>query len=197
LWLRSLCCLTVSFAGLIIFPDWKYTTLELNATNLNPECDVNEFASLLRRLRRLRPFLNAQLPEELIEVRARLVETHPGGRAGSTADMELLHTVAIALTSQSEPVSMGELSRYLDVPLSTATRLMDWLVKGGYAERLPDPQDRRVVRVGLTQHGRQIYRGVNTLMCTQVERWLHDFTPEECRTLTTLLLKLVDAIEES
>lgn len=156
-----------------------------------------EFASLLRRLRRIRPFLKAALPEDLVQVRARLDETHPGGKAGSAADMELLHTVAVALTSQPEPVSMGELSRFLDVPLSTATRIMDWLVKSGYVERLPDPQDRRVVRVGLTQNGRQIYQGVNAMMRAQVEKWLDNFTPEECQTLTDLLLKLVDAIEES
>ena len=109
------------------------------------------------------------MPEGLAEVRTRLDETHPGGKAGSTADMELLHTVAVVLTRQPEPVSMGELSRMLDVPLSTATRIMDWLVKSGYAERLPDAQDRRVVRVGLTQNGRQIYQGVNDLMRAQVE----------------------------
>ncbi len=113
----------------------------------NRECNVAEFASLLRRLRRLKPFQKMILPEGLAEVRTRLDETHPGGVAGSAADMELVYTVAVALTHQPEPVSMGELSRILNVPLSTATRIMDWLVKSGYAERLPDPQDRRVVRV--------------------------------------------------
>jgi DNA-binding MarR family transcriptional regulator len=141
--------------------------------------------------------LKGTLPESLAEVRIRLDETHPGGKAGSAADMELLHTVAVVLTRQPEPVTMGELSRYLDVPLSTATRIMDWLVQSGYVERLPDPQDRRVVRVGLTQNGRQIYQGVNALMQTQVEKWLQDFTPAECQTLTALLLKLVDAMEDS
>jgi len=171
--------------------------LEPNSPNSTVKCNVAEFASLLRRLRRFRPFLKVALPDELAEVRSRLYETHPGGKAGSTADMELLHTVAVALTREPEPVSMGELSRFLDVPLSSATRIMDWLVQSGYAERLPDPQDRRVVRVDLTQNGRQIYQGVNAMMRTQVEKWLQNFTPEECKTLTALLIKLVDAIEES
>jgi DNA-binding MarR family transcriptional regulator len=189
--------LTLARAGLIIFPEWKYIALELNSPSLIPECNVAEIAGLLRRLRRIKPFLKAALPDGLAEVRIRLDETHPGGKAGSAADMELLHTVAVALTRQPEPVSMGELSRMLDVPLSTATRIMDWLVKSGYAERLPDPQDRRVVRVGLTQNGRQIYQGVNDLMRTQVEKWLDKFTPQECQTLTALLIRLVNVMEES
>lgn len=171
--------------------------MELNSPSPIIECNVVEFASLLRRLRRQRPFLKIALPEGLAEVRTRLDETHPGGKAGSAADMELLYTVAVALTRQPEPVSMGELSRILDVPLSTATRIMDWLVKSGYAERLPDPQDRRVVRVGLTRNGRQIYQSVNDLMRAQVELWLQNFTPQECHMLTALLVKLVDAMERS
>ena len=171
--------------------------MELNPLTPIPDCNIAEFAGLLRRLRRIKPFLKTALPERLAEVRIRLDETHPGGKSGSAADMELLHTVAVALTHHPEPVSMGELSRMLDVPLSTATRIMDWLVKSGYAERLSDPQDRRVVRVGLTQNGRQIYQGVNDMMHAQVENWLHNFTPEECQTLTALLLKLVAAIEGS
>jgi DNA-binding MarR family transcriptional regulator len=171
--------------------------LELNSPPSLAKCNIAEFASLLRRLRRIKPFLKVALPEDLAQVRTRLDETHPGGTAGSAADMELLHTVAVALTRQAEPVSMGELSRFLDVPLSTATRIMDWLVSSGYAERLPDPQDRRVVRVGLTQTGRQIYQSVNAVMRLQVENWLEKFTPEECQTLTALLVKLVAAIEES
>jgi DNA-binding MarR family transcriptional regulator len=170
--------------------------LELKTPHPIPECNVTEFASLLRRIRQLKPFLNMNLPQDLANARTRLDETHPGGRAGSAADMELLYTVSLELTRQEEPVSMGELSRLLDVPLSTATRIMDWLVQSGYAERLSDPQDRRVVRVGLTQNGRQIYQGVNAMMRTQVEKWLHNFTPGECQILTKLLSKLVDAIEK-
>jgi DNA-binding MarR family transcriptional regulator len=170
--------------------------LELNSPASIPECTITEFAQLLRRLRRIKLFHKTNLPEGLAEARNRLDETHPGGKAGSAADMELLHTVAVALTRQPEPISMGELSRFLDVPLSTATRIMDWLVTSGYAERLTDPQDRRVVRVDLTQNGRQIYQDVNNMMRAQVEEWLQSFTPEECQTLIMLLSKLVNMIEE-
>lgn len=160
------------------------------------DCNIGEFISLLQRIRRLKPLFKSSLPDGMIEVRTRLEETHPGGQAGSVADMELLHTVAVVLTRQAEPVSMGELSRSLDVPLSTATRIVDWLVQGGYADRLPDPQDRRVVRVGLTQVGRQIYQTGNAMMQAKLEKWLGSFTTEECQTLIRLLSKLVDTMEK-
>ncbi len=65
---------------------------------------------------------------------------------------------------------MGELSRDLEVPLSTATRTMDWLVNNGYAQRLPDPKDRRVVRVELTGKGKETFQAISTFMLARVEQ---------------------------
>ncbi len=160
------------------------------------DCNISDFISLLQRIRRLKPFLRGTLPESLVEMLARLKESPPGGRAVSLADFELLHTVSMALVRQAEPVTMGELSRLLDVPLSTATRIVDWLVQSGFAERLDDPQDRRVVRVGLTSKGRQTYQSSNDYFHLRLNTWLQKFTPEECRTLVRLLSRLVDAMED-
>jgi len=50
------------------------------------------------------------------------------------------------------------------VPFSTATRMVDWFVDNGYAQRLPDPEDRRVVRVALTDSGRELYQTIERYM---------------------------------
>ncbi len=91
---------------------------------------------------------------------------------------------------------MGELSKALDVPLSTATRIVDWLVKGGYAERLPDPQDRRVVRVALTKYGRALIKAGDKFIRQRVEQVLCVFTDKERQTLISLLSKLVETLED-
>ncbi len=52
---------------------------------------------------------------------------------------------------------MGKLSEAAGVPPSTATRMVDWLVEGGYAERFANLEDRRIARVGLTETGRELY----------------------------------------
>jgi len=53
--------------------------------------------------------------------------------------------------------TMRELSRALSVPLSTATRMVSLWVDNGWARRLSDPDDRRIVRVVLTDSGRRIH----------------------------------------
>jgi DNA-binding MarR family transcriptional regulator len=48
---------------------------------------------------------------------------------------------------------MSRLAEELDLERSTVTRLVDELVKSGYAERADDPKDRRTVMVRLSPSG--------------------------------------------
>ena len=107
----------------------------------------------------------------------------------------MLLQVGMVLAGQPEPLSMGELSKALDVPLSTATRIVDWWVKRSYAERSPDPRDRRVVRVALTKSGRDLLKAGNKLICQRVEQVLRHFTPDEREALMVLMRKLVASLE--
>ena len=53
----------------------------------------------------------------------------------------------------SESISMNDLSLKMKLASSTMTRTVDPLVKKGLVERQPDAEDRRVVRVRLTESG--------------------------------------------
>ena len=159
--------------------------------------DAAEFAEILQRLMTIRSHIQIVLPEEIARARARLDETHPGGKNGSAVDYALLNQIARILTAQDQPISMGELGRALDVPLSSATRIVDWLEQSGFAERLPDPTDRRVVRVTLTKEGKSVYRLTRETMIQRIEAWLERFTPDQRRSLIDLVGKLVNIIEET
>jgi DNA-binding MarR family transcriptional regulator len=91
---------------------------------------------------------------------------------------------------------MGDLSRSLGMPFSTATRTADWLVDNGYVQRLADPEDRRVVRVELTEAGKEAYRAMNSRLLEGAELFMHNFSLEERKELGRLLGKLVDNLEQ-
>jgi DNA-binding MarR family transcriptional regulator len=158
--------------------------------------DTAEFAEIFQRLFAVRSRLQFTLPEEMLNARDRLEATHPGGKNNRSVDYALLHQVARILTARQEPISMGELSRELDVPDSSTTRIVDWLEQSGFVERQPDPDDRRVVRVALTAEGRSIYQGVEAMASRRIEGWLKRFSPAERQALITLLNKLVDVIRD-
>jgi MarR family transcriptional regulator for hemolysin len=158
--------------------------------------DSAEFAEIIQRFFPIRSRIQFILPEEMRRARDRLEATRPGGKNNRSVDYALLHEVARVLTAKQEPISMGELSRALDVPLSSATRIVDWLEESGYVERQPDVLDRRVVRVALTAEARAIYQAAEEMARQRIEGWLERFSPDERRSLIMLLDKLVKIISE-
>lgn len=57
---------------------------------------------------------------------------------------------------QEGNLSMNEVSQAMGLATSTMTRMIDQLVEKGLVQRTADPDDRRIVRVGLTSKGQQL-----------------------------------------
>jgi DNA-binding MarR family transcriptional regulator len=159
-----------------------------------------QFADIIRHFIRLRPHLKTVLPEdeEVTRLIAHLMESHPQGQgaAANSTDFDLLYSVCVICSQHRGPITMGELSQALDVPFSTATRLVDWLVKSGYVARLADPEDRRLVRVTLTETGQALHQAGNVLIQKQAEVLLRRFTAAEREELIRLLDKLAQALDD-
>ncbi len=85
---------------------------------------------------------------------------------------------------------MGELSQALSVPLPTVTRIVDWFVDNGYAQRLSDASDRRIVRVSQTEKGRKLHEAIANHMAEGVQEIVGCLTAEEQATLLTLIRKI-------
>lgn len=156
-----------------------------------------EISEILQRILRLRPKFRVSVPENLLELRNQYLASGSGTRVAGPHVFNLFYNMGVVLSHYSNPITMGELSHELDVPLSTATRIMDWMVDNGYAQRLPDPEDRRVVRVALTPAGREIYRTIQEFIMGRVEQLLGQFTPEECDTFLVLMRKILVALEQT
>ena len=92
---------------------------------------------------------------------------------------------------------MGEFSNALSVPLSTATRIADWLVDNGYIERLPDSDDRRVVRISLTDTGKELFKAIDRYIRQRMQQILSSLTAEEKTILLTLVSKVVSGLKEA
>lgn len=92
-------------------------------------------------------------------------------------------------------LTMGELSQELSVPLSTATRMIDWWVGNELASRLSDPDDRRVVRVSLTETGRKLHKLIEKMISESAQQCLNCLTPEEQNTLLTLIRKVAQGLK--
>lgn len=95
----------------------------------------------------------------------------------------------------NENLTMGELSQALSVPLSTATRMIDWWVENEFATRSNDPEDRRVVRIALTDTGRKLHKLIEKLISESARQCLNCLTPKEQDTLLTLIRKVAQGLK--
>ena len=177
-----------------MFPDWKYSKME---TLPAPTTDhiLDQFCELFQSLIRMSPHLI--LPEDLDRFRQQLDVLKAGGQNGpsNNEDYLFLFRVLIILAHQEIPPTMGELSAELNVPDSTATRIVDWLVQSRFVVRLPDPSDRRVIRVSMTESGQGFYEISSHYIQQRIGVLLSDFSDVEKAEFYRLLTKLYVAFQ--
>ena len=75
----------------------------------------------------------------------------PASGAVTFAQMRVLWTLEL-----QKAVAVGEMARMIGVTNSTATELVDRLVRGGYVRRTQPPEDRRQVLLALLPRGRKM-----------------------------------------
>jgi DNA-binding MarR family transcriptional regulator len=131
------------------------------------------------------------LPPDLASIKTRVIEANLNAKT-----FDIIYLLGIMISRQAEPLTMSEISQALEVPMSTATRVVDWFVRNGFAARLPDPSDRRVVRITLTEAGMAVYRATNEFIGQRVQTVLSHFTSTERVELTRLLDKLIRILEQ-
>ena len=169
----------------------------MNENNLSGNTETRkDIIDILLRLVYLQRRLRGKLPEQILNVKASIQEHNLREKIGQINDRDVFFSIGFVFSRQSEPITMGDLSRILGVPFSTSTRTADWLVNNGYVQRLADPEDRRVVRVELTEVGKELYRAINDLLLESAEQFLHNFSLEERKELGRLLGKLVENLEQ-
>jgi DNA-binding MarR family transcriptional regulator len=166
-----------------------------NTASSSVESEKN-ILDIFLRLFYLRRRFRGKLPEQMLDVKASIQEHNLREKIGQINDRDVFFTIRSVYSRQAEPITMGDLSRILGVPFSTTTRTVEWLVNNGYIQRLADPEDRRVIRVELTEAGKKLYRAMEDLLLESAEQFLQNFSLDERKELGRLLGKLVDNLDQ-
>ncbi len=157
---------------------------------MTTEQTAEQFMALMQRYISLRPKLI--LPEHVVQFKKKMEAFK--GSGSSAEDHAFVFRILMLLSQNAESLTMGELSSELNVPMSTATRIVDGLVRAEMVERVNDSNDRRVVRVGMSQNGRELYETGIAYNKQRITKLLKSFTTEEQSQLLNLMNKLFDAL---
>jgi DNA-binding MarR family transcriptional regulator len=113
--------------------------------------------------------------------------------AGVTArgfdDLRPAHGFAFARMSAAG-ATVSELADHLGVTRQAASQLVDELVRKGYAERRPHPDDARSRLVVLTERGRACTRAAEEAAADAVRPWAAELGERRLRTLRDDLLRI-------
>jgi DNA-binding MarR family transcriptional regulator len=139
------------------------------------------------------------------ELAARLVELRPklSQRFSLALPPELRERIgavtihqleAIRLISEHGSVTISELATQLSAQsMSTATQMADRLEKLDLVARVHDTNDRRIVRLNLTEHGQSLVRDFKAARQHTFDDLLAQLTDEELETFIRLLERIAGA----
>lgn len=101
--------------------------------------------------------IDEMLPEQLQPIRDELKRQRTrSGKGARLSTNFMMFTCTAGILDRDGAMTMGQLSKATSIPQSTATRMVDWMVDNEYVERFYDAGDRRVVRIRLTDKGREL-----------------------------------------
>jgi DNA-binding MarR family transcriptional regulator len=104
----------------------------------------------------------------------------------------------LALLRRAEPALLTPLqvAQQLLTSQSGMTGKIDRLEQQGLIHRTPDPEDRRAIRLGITDAGQALIDGAFTTSLSVYQSMLDEFTPTEVKNLEALLEKLLTRLDE-
>ncbi|MER6104977.1 MarR family transcriptional regulator [Streptomyces sp. NPDC001832] len=135
------------------------------------------------------------LAEQLLRVTRRLqrIQSRQLEPIGITpAQFRLLRTVA----HFDGPPRMADLAQRLDVVPRAVTSLVDGLEASGRVRRAPDPDNRRVVRIEITDEGLATLRSLRDARRAAAEEIVAPLTADQREVLGGLLSALVNGMPE-
>ena len=105
----------------------------------------------------------------------------------SNTEVSAVEARSLLWLARHEDCLMSEFAKGVDVPLSTATRIVGRLVRKGLVVRIRPEDDRRVVRVGLSKVGKSMERRTREFGAAALLRMTSRLSVQQQETLVELL----------
>ncbi len=111
------------------------------------------------------------------------------------SEFEFLIVLDMLLGEGAHAVPASELSNQMQITPAGVTHLINPLEEAGYIERLPDPNDRRVVLVGLTPKGKELAEILLLEAHDSLVGVVKYLGEEDSRTLVRLMSSMITYLE--
>lgn len=105
-------------------------------------------------------------------------------------NFSFLHFIALKFIKKEEPL-MREIAEFLAITPPSATSLVSTLFSQGYIKRIPDKNDRRIVRIVLTDKGVKKFKKHKEKAVANMKKNLEKLSSSEQNKLIEILSKMI------
>lgn len=104
--------------------------------------------------------------------------------------------LTLLLVERSGEVSMSQICDAMNMPMSTATGIVDRMVKKGVLQRERSESDRRLVVVQLAEQGKEVIEHYKQVVARYLHKIEAALTEEERQLLMKVFLKIVHILKQ-
>ena len=143
--------------------------------------EMNERYRLIGSIMRTMPVIEGRIGRVMNEKFSRIVEEE----CGNLTRLQLL-TLFLLIHKESvhgEKMSMTRIAENLRVSAQQATRLVDGLIKSGFAMRYQEPENRRLVLIRPTKEGRAYMQELKVKALPLLEDAFNNISDDELQML--------------
>ncbi|MEK6797117.1 MAG: MarR family transcriptional regulator [Spirochaetota bacterium] len=113
-----------------------------------------------------------------------------------TSDLTMSDMQILVMLSKTGPSTVGDIAAYGNVKAPTASAMVKKLERLGYVSRIHGTEDRRVVRVALTQKGKRVYEDHSSKAANYMEMLMKRYDRSERQKLLTLVREIRELFEK-
>lgn len=109
--------------------------------------------------------------------------------------LTLPQCVILDMLDKNDELNMSDLAKSLNVTTAAMTGVVDRLVRDGHVIRISDPDDRRVIKIGLTVKGNKCVKMIHDQRRKTTIKLFSVLSPAERQDYLRLLTKITDGIK--
>jgi DNA-binding MarR family transcriptional regulator len=138
----------------------------------------------------------SQFADEMVRIMPVLVKEFSRRHAGEVykGKITLPQVLIMEFLDKEQEVKMKDIASFMGVSTAAITGIVGRLVKYGYAVRVFDPDDRRIIRIKLTPKGAELINRINTQRQQMIMRIFGRISEEDRQDYLRILQQIRDIL---
>lgn len=108
----------------------------------------------------------------------------------------MLQFAALNFVKEQPNGTVGDFAKFMQLSKSSATQLVERLVKADLVERLPDKDDRRIIRITLTPSGEKEYEVLHEQMLKKMKVFTSKIPAKDLREIIRITTNLIETLKK-